>query len=64
MRVKAEPGTSISVAKGFLFSGAKDNVLQWKVAITPFLRVQSGLSTLSPPTSVKSVYDFEFLTPA
>lgn len=28
------------------------------------VRVQSGLSTLPPPTSVKSVYDFEILTPA
>lgn len=58
--VKAEPGTSISVAKMFLFSGC------------PAVEGRSNTSCLSAKqtwdafssTPVESVYDFELLTPA
>lgn len=57
--MKAEPGTNISAAKLFLFSGC------------PAVEGHSNTSCLSAKqtwdafssTSVKSVYDFELLTP-
>lgn len=58
--MKAEPGTSISVAEMFLFSGCP--AVDGRSYTSCLSAKQTGDAFSS--TSVKSVYDFGLLTPA